>query len=298
VPEVLDFPRDIQPILNRRCLGCHDYAKRAGGVVLSGDRGPHYSHSYYALTIKNQIADGRNRAVSNYPPRALGSSGSPLMNKFEPGHHGVQATAQERKIVRLWIETGAPYPGTYAALGTGMIGGYDQNQLDRSDAEWPATRAAVEAMTRRCASCHVKATALPLSASDDQKLPPWQQLTPDDPRRRFSRHLLFNLTHAEKSIMLLAPLAREAGGYGSCGAPVFKNTADPDYATILAAITEAKRKLDEIKRFDMPGFRPRVDWVREMKRFGILPAAHDPAAPVDYYALERDYWKSLWYTPR
>ncbi len=53
-----------------------------------------------------------------------------------------------------------------------------------------------------------------------------------------------------------------------------------------------------MKRFDMPGFRPRVDWVREMKRFGFLPPEHDPARPVDYYALERAYWESFWYKPR
>jgi hypothetical protein len=50
-------------------------------------------------------------------------------------------------------------------------------------------------------------------------------------------------------------------------------------------------------RFDMPEFHPRLDWVREMKRFGILPQNHDPAAPLDCYATERKYWESLWYHP-
>ena len=43
VPEVLDFPRDIQPILDQNCIRCHNTEKRAGGVVLTGDRGPTYS---------------------------------------------------------------------------------------------------------------------------------------------------------------------------------------------------------------------------------------------------------------
>ena len=71
----------------------------------------------------------------------------------------------------------------------------------------------------------------------------------------------------------------------------------PDYQAILEGVTEAGRHLERIKRFDMPGFVPRVDWVREMKRFGILPANHDSGAPVDYYAAERRYWQSLWYEP-
>ena len=39
----------------------------------------------------------------------------------------------------------------------------------------------------------------------------------------------------------------------------------------------------------MPDFHPRADWVREMKRYSILP--------IDCYATEQRYWQSLWYTP-
>ena len=47
----------------------------------------------------------------------------------------------------------------------------------------------------------------------------------------------------------------------------------------------------------MPGFRPTPQYVREMKRFGILPADHDDKAAVDCYGLDRAYWQSLWYRP-
>ena len=106
VPDVLDFPRDIQPIFDRHCLKCHNCDQAQGGVVLSGDRGPHYSLSYFTLTAHNQVADGRNRPRSNYPPRTLGSGGSALMAKLEPAHHGVELSPREKKTVRLWIETG------------------------------------------------------------------------------------------------------------------------------------------------------------------------------------------------
>ena len=101
VPDVFDFPRDIQPILDRHCLSCHDYDHRAGRVILSGDRGPIYSHSYYTLTIRNQVADGRNKAVSNYPPHALGTSASQLLNKLTPGHHGVNSHAPGTQVSQV-----------------------------------------------------------------------------------------------------------------------------------------------------------------------------------------------------
>jgi hypothetical protein len=72
---------------------------------------------------------------------------------------------------------------------------------------------------------------------------------------------------------------------------------DPDYRTLLAFVTAGKARLDEIKRFDMAGFKPRVDWVREMKRYGVLTPDCDPATPLDVYAVEERYWQSLWHQP-
>ncbi len=310
VPDVLDFPRDIQPILNRHCLQCHDYDQtNHGGVFLCGDEGPMFSISYFTLIARNQVADGRNRPQSNYPPRALGSAASPLLDKLEPSHHQVRVSAHEKRLVRLWIETGATFPGTYAALGTGMIGSYSENQLDRSDTQWPAAAAATATLLRRCGGCHTGRLALPLSASAEQVRPPWELMEKDDPRRRLARHLLYNLTRPEKSLLLLAPLGRASGGFGLCrsvpagpaapGAPgaVFAHRDDPDYQTILAGIQAGQAYLTHIKRFDMPGFRPRADWVREMKRYEILPADTPPNSPVDVYGVERAYWASFWYQP-
>jgi hypothetical protein len=303
VPEVLDFPRDVQPILDRHCLDCHDCDQRQGGVVLSGDHGPHYSLSYFTLVARNQLADGRNRARSNYAPRTLGSGGSSLMQKLEPSHHEVRLSQSEKQTVRLWIDIGAPYPGTYAALGSGMIGGYDQNTLDRSAETWPSTEAAIEAIQRRCASCHTGPLTLPVSVCDEIVAPPWEDMSPIDPRRRFSRHLLYNLSRPEQSPLLLAALANEAGGLSICREPkldtnsvvaIFQDTTDPDYQAVLAAIITAQEELQKIKRFDMPGFKARPEWVREMKRFGVLPESAQAEDELDVYAIEQLYWKSLW----
>jgi hypothetical protein len=306
-PDVFDLPRDIQPILDRLCLSCHDYephgaehGPRAGGVILAGDRGPFFSHSFWMLTVRRQFSDGRNLPRSNYAPRALGSAASPLLRKLGGNHHDVRLTPHEQTMMRLWIETGAPDAGTYAALGTGMIGAYREDVLDRSDAEWPAVQAARTVLNRRCGSCHNGPRKLPESPSDDLGMPPWQSNLAD-PRTRFSRHLLYNPSRPEKSLLLLAPLAKEAGGaelcagVGQTAAITFATTTDPDYRTLLESILAAKRALEEMKRFDMPGFRPRPEYRREMVHFGILPSALGPDALVDVYATDRAYWESLWH---
>jgi len=310
VPDILDYPRDIQPILDRHCVRCHDYDKREGGVVLTGDRGPMFSISYYTMTAMNLIADGRND-VGNRAPRTIGSAASRLIQLIDGSHFGAKLSEHERTMVRLWIETGATYPGTYAALGTGMIGGFEiidrSIRLDRSDTEWPSTQASMESLQRRCCGCHPQGGAMPLPLSPTHIAGPgawgtaftgsgpWIPLTPDDVRRRFSRHLFFNLSRPEKSLILLAPLSKQAGGYESCGKAVFRDSADPDYRAVLQAIRDAKNKLDEIKRFDMPGFQPRSEYVHEMKRYGILPADLPDNAPIDVYASDRAFWRSHWH---
>jgi hypothetical protein len=319
VPEVIDFPRDIQPILNELCVSCHGYEKtasggpRSGRLILSGDRGPMFSHSYYMLTVAHLFSDGRNLARSNYEPRKLGSSASRLLRLMDGSHNGVKASPEQLKLVRLWIESGAAYPGTYAALGTGMIGGYGENQQVNTDHSWPTTKAGAEVLTRRCAGCHNEpARLLPMSLSDERGVSFWQPAM-NDPRLNTSRHIVFNLTRPEKSLLLLAPLAEGAGGWGLCRDPkskertvVFADTSEPDYETLRVMCTAGKQRLEEIKRFDMPEFRPRQDWVREMQRYGILPSVLEPDRKLDVYATELSYWKSSgtrpppsnWPTPR
>ena len=84
----------------------------------------------------------------------------------------------------------------------------------------------------------------------------------------------------------------------SASSAVFASTADPEYQKLLALCVAGKDFLAQNKRFDTPGFVPRTDWVREMKRYGVLPDGVKPAEVTDVYAVEREYWKSLWHQPR
>jgi hypothetical protein len=305
-PDVFDFPRDIQPILDGLCVDCHGYEKTARGgpydgkVLLTGDHGPMFSHAYFTMTVKQLFSDGRDKAVSNYAPRTLGSSASRILEMIDGSHYDVVATEHQKKMLRLWIELGGPYPGTYAALGCGSIGGYAQNQLVNTDDDWPTTAAGAEVVERRCASCHQGNDILPKSLCDERGISFWR-FDVDDPRLKLSRHIVFNLSRPEKSLLLLAPLAPEAGGLGLCldsgGKPasIFADSSDADYRKLLEMVAAGHDNLAQIKRFDMPGFLPRPQYLREMRRYGILPADHADGQPVDVYALDRAYWESLWH---
>ncbi len=299
VPDVLDFPRDVQPILDRHCTPCHNPDRRAGKVVLTGDRGPRFSLSYWTLFARDQVADGRNAWGSE--PRTVGAGASALMTKVDGSHHDVTLSAREWRTLWCWIESGATYPGTYAALQSGCVG-VPMFANPKREGPQPPTAPVLE---RRCGECHALPPRHAKPAKGQVPLLAFMGRAPgarhqrvvceDDPLARFSPNALFNLTRPEKSLLLMGPLAKKAGGYETCRkGGVFQSTGDPDYRLLAKAIARAGARLEEIKRFDMPGFRPNVHYVREMQRFGILPEDHDPAAPLDVYATDQAYWRSLW----
>ncbi|MFO7901928.1 MAG: hypothetical protein R6U98_04660 [Pirellulaceae bacterium] len=299
VPQVLDFPRDIQPILDRHCVECHNPDRREGGVDLCGDRTPLYTTSYWTMFVHGLVQDGRNK-YGNRPPRTIGSSASRLTELIDGSHYDAQLTQREKTIVRLWIESGATYPGTYAALGSGM-----------ETVEFPK-----KVMRRRCATCHTATQATYRNPKEGAfyyqfgKRKPPQPLLTDINDIILIRHLAYfqlgesrlyqafcNLDRPAKSLFLKAPLSEQAGGLELCGEPVFQNAADGDYRAILATIQAARQRLIEHGRFDMPGFRPNRFYIREMQNFGILPRDLPANAPVDVYAIDRKYWQDFVHGP-
>ena len=276
IPDVMDFARDIQPILDRHCVDCHNADRREGGVELIGDKTPMYTISYWTMQTRGLVADGRNRDLSNYEPYKIGSSASRLMTLIDGSHYEAKLSDHEKTLVRLWLETSATYPGTYASLGCGTY---------PVGATTPAGL-----FNQRCGECH--------------------RHEYDDRRRghvktyRFGGRDLtwkapwFNLSHPEKSLFLRAPLAKEAGGLQLCKEAVFKDTDDPLYKGILGAIQQGHNQLMEGKRFDMPDFRPTEHYIREMQRFGFIPKDLGPEEPVDVYAVDKAYWDSFNYEPQ
>jgi hypothetical protein len=294
IPDVLDFPRDIQPILDRHCVECHHAGRREGGVELTGDMTPLYTISYWTMFTESLVSDGRN-GRGNRPPRTIGSSASRLMTLIDGSHHNARLSERERTTIRLWIESGATYPGTYAALGSGM------HPVDLPH----------EVFRRRCAECHTATEPSYRNVKADAFYYQFGQRRPPQPLLTsiqdiiLIRHLAYfqlgesrlyqaycNLSRPEQSLFLLAPLAKGAGGLGTCGAEVFADVHDADYQAILAAIQSAADRLNESKRFGMKGFVPNRFYIDEMQNYGLLPRPLPPDAEIDVYELEQAYWQS------
>ena len=298
LPDVVDFRRDVQPILDARCAACHNYQDPQGRVVLTDDLGPTWSISYYTLLAAGQVADGRN-GLGNQEPRTIGSSASALMSKIDGSHYDVTLSPGEWRTVWLWLESGAPYAGTYAAL---------RNEADQKRQGIMHSAFWSPVLNQRCRRCHApgkQAPSLPVYMSEQQRrdlvrklhTAPHERIVQKDDHR-FSAHVLLNASRPEHSPLLLGPLPQAAGGWGTC-AHQFTGTEDPDYQALLTLLEARKAQYDQPPRFGMAGFRPNQQYIREMKRFGVLPADFNAAtAPIDPFETDQRYWQLFWYDPQ
>ncbi len=67
---------------------------------------------------------------------------------------------------------------------------------------------------------------------------------------------------------------------------------------MLAVFRLGKEESDKRPRYGTPGFRPNRQYIREMKKYGVLPADFDPASsPIDIFATDQAYWRTYWHTP-
>ncbi len=332
VPEIIDYMRDVQPILDKHCLECHNPDREEGGFNISGHWAPLYTIGYQQMSWRELFGDNRvmlpyaEHEKSNFAPYEIGSGSSRLLKLMEEGHGGCKLSEHELKLIRFWLDSGATYAGVYACNSHGSIGNYVMNVNSRDDKDWPELAAYEDVLTRRCDECHAPTPESKKVGSYTQPAQFYVLYYPPEKHQknmfvarsmaqdggRFNRHVVFDLSYPDRSKVARAPLAKEQGGLGVCeaksGKKIFADKNDPDYQKIVDYVARGRRYiLEENNRFTMAfespnngenspkRFVPRADYARELKRYGILPPDHDLKAPIDPYEVELKYWESIQY---
>ena len=178
LPDVLDFPRDIQPILDQHCVECHNYQRREGGVLLTGDLGRNglTPSSICSLICRWPMVETDWGTIA---PRSIGSAASPLLRQAGPEPlrresdagpvaHGLDVDRERCTVCRQLCRT-AQCRGPGIDWADAACGGRSENATDLPAAMWqvpcggqepPAKRAerfpfnpnSAEQQTRRRAS--------------------------------------------------------------------------------------------------------------------------------------------------
>lgn len=133
-PETFSFQKEVQPILDRNCVSCHNGTKAvdySGELVsVEGQSKRFYSKAYLNLTHARRLTkdneswqgDHENKEVNwiscmseptMLKPYTAGSATSNIITRLEKGHGGVKLSAEEIDVFKLWLDLLVPFIGEY-----------------------------------------------------------------------------------------------------------------------------------------------------------------------------------------
>ncbi len=117
----LTFPRLVQPVLDRKCVGCHKKQAKAPDLTgtPSGRKG--WSKSFIKLSPMGWSKAGGNGAIRRNGgcrsfPGKIGAKASNLLAMLDKGHHNVKLTPEELYRITLWIDCNTVFYGAYFDL--------------------------------------------------------------------------------------------------------------------------------------------------------------------------------------
>ncbi|MCF7733658.1 MAG: hypothetical protein K9N23_18365 [Akkermansiaceae bacterium] len=115
----LTFPRLVQPVLDAKCVGCHEDGKMNRVPSLRGDRFGANGWSEAFLTLNKQawgMSGGNGVALKERQfsiPGRDGARVSPLYRMLGRGHHEVKLSDEEMRRITLWLGCNSNFYGAY-----------------------------------------------------------------------------------------------------------------------------------------------------------------------------------------
>ncbi|MBR4753522.1 MAG: hypothetical protein IK077_17385 [Thermoguttaceae bacterium] len=237
----LDYPSQIQPIWDARCVSCHGGERLAAGLDLSGAPTRLFNISYENLTSRrrNQYQVDLIAGVccmngtayyscKFFEPYEHGSGKAPLADMLlnDPVHKDL-LTREERELVFTWIDSNGIYYGTWDYTASGPI----LTPIEEAKRELVALMNAPES---GCSKCHADS-------------------------RRFENDWI-NIANPEASRILRAPLAkRESDPKEIAGLALCRDRAFPQDFLRLGIMSNGQYEhaVKELRMFPTQEWR---DW--------------------------------------
>jgi mono/diheme cytochrome c family protein len=234
----LNFLRDIQPVFDRHCSGCHGGLKPAGDLDFTGGLTggirfqtrygtqlglDGHNTAYRTLITRGLVAYSNKSDPANAlsEPLAFGSHRSKLIAALREGSCGSRVSLPADDWLRLvtWVDANAPYHSHFINMRPEHPP-YDLT----ADTQLIDGISAVHA--RRCTPCH--------AASDVTRVD-W-----------------IDLREPGRSIFLAAPLATTTEGRRCARAP-YASVDDADYQLVRQLVSDAVRRAWAFPRRDVRG---------------------------------------------
>jgi hypothetical protein len=116
-PRMVHYAADVQPVLDKHCVGCHNESNSKGRLDLTGVPTESWNRSYEnimgkGLVSSRQCGFGRS-GFRPKPPLSFGSHLSKLAARMRTAPCKGKITQGEFVKIVTWIDANSPYYGTY-----------------------------------------------------------------------------------------------------------------------------------------------------------------------------------------
>ncbi len=130
------FKREVQPVIDRHCVGCHDGRETYAGLPLPDLRGTQLTSDYKCYVSGNTNSDGGRFFSVGYfelsklvrrpgiesdmhllMPMEFHADTTQLVQMLQKGHYGVDLDAESWDRLITWVDLNTPYHGTWTETG-------------------------------------------------------------------------------------------------------------------------------------------------------------------------------------
>ena len=114
---MVHYAADVQPVLDKHCVGCHSGQSPKGRLDLTGVPTDTWNRSYENILGKGLVSSrncgfGRS-GFRPSPPLSFGSHLSKLAARIQKDPCKAKITREEFVRIVTWIDANTPYYGTY-----------------------------------------------------------------------------------------------------------------------------------------------------------------------------------------
>ncbi|MDP6045824.1 MAG: SUMF1/EgtB/PvdO family nonheme iron enzyme, partial [Phycisphaerae bacterium] len=119
-PRPFGFLNEVQPLLDKRCAGCHDGKPKSPPSLVRAKQPRPFSGAYMFLQkfVRRPGPESDNHILT---PMSYHASTSPLIRMLDKGHKGVKLTANEWSVLYTWIDLNAPFHGSMFPMSGGRM---------------------------------------------------------------------------------------------------------------------------------------------------------------------------------
>ena len=123
-PFKFSFMEHVQPIMDRRCVKCHDFDKKdRQKLVLAKDMNQFFNAAYINLYVNKVVGLIGGGPADIQQPYSWGSHNSRLSQIIEGDHHGVKLTQKEKEWLYAWMDLNGVYYPVYESAFDNTLSG-------------------------------------------------------------------------------------------------------------------------------------------------------------------------------